>query len=1209
MVPDLTMTISTSTQNNAKPFVELIDNVTEFITIQQAGLTPTQIATAYNMPSSTGAGVKVGIISLGGGWLQSDLQKSMQALNLPVPTVNTVLLDGATGTFSTNDANSSLENTLDIYCIASTVPAADITIYIGQNQSFALSSNPAVTPTQNTNSSFGNLIQRAVDDGCDVISISWGLNEHQQISGNPYYVGDFLTTALSNAQQAGVTVLAASGDFGSASAGSSVSAGYPASSPLVTGVGGTNLTVTGNGLRATEMFSSSSGGGISQMFQVPIWQDLLTYKSDPDNAFYTLTKYFLGQNIGRGVPDISAPMNGYGMYYNGNLVTVGGTSASTPMMTGMVARFVSLSGTRMGNANAFFYQNKNSFNDITYGDDLFSQSTGYYVEPGWDPVSGLGAPDGIELYHSWENQVVTQHTTPAQNTTLKYGLGTTRIQQNGEWDYLKGMWITSSDNTWAPVKTGWVCRDDGTWERIYPTPKGVFTSNVTADGLTHTYYQHWPDSGNVLMIQNTGDADLTISNMQINDVAGKYSTFNPGILMPIKLAPDQAIDIPFTVSGNSSVGSFYGNVAFTSYSDYLGYANVTIPTRVNVLPDYNGIALVGSSPVLDAYIGDDVTSYSYSSYSSSVFTVPVGVNKMEFSVAGAGGGGGGNDSHAGSAGGSGYTINGILSVTAGDVINVYVGKGGSPGYSGTGNPGGVGGLNGAGYNGGNGGNSGYSGWSGSGGGGGGATVITKNGTPIIVAAGGGGGGGGGNWSYGYGQVSGKNGTNHSGANAPTKYEDGAGSGGGGGGFPGGIAGTLVGGDSGAYGGSDGYNLVPNGFTVSRANNAGGIGAGGNDGYALIKESGLSSSAAQTITIINSGNGADLEIYNAVSLKGYFAITGFTPNTTVGFDFNTYTGQTTQFVITPYATLGVGTYLDTLYITSNAVNHPGFSIPVTINVKVPNGNKIFETPGTHHWTVPPHVHSINLFATAGGGSGGTGFNFIGGGGGGGGSGGYQEIDNVKVTPGEVITVTVGDGGASDDNARARQVFPVSLPYAWNSFMNTYAVWTNSDGVSPVGVTVAFTRAWNASYTGSYSLHLSADNAATVTVDGTAIGSYSDFGSTGSFSFNAAQGNRIVTVHCTNYGGPAGVAATITDSNNNIVWTTRDLLDPGSGQSGMPTVVSGSFGTVYISGGASGASAYQTPVYSNYDGGGQDGGQDGTGDGAGDGGGGGGDGGGD
>lgn len=157
------MTIS----NIAHTFVKLLDIVPAGNLSQTGYLTPPQIATAYNMPTITGANVKIGIASLGGGWLPSDLESSMADIGYTMPNVTTVLLDGASNLFSPTDP-ASIENTLDLYCVSGIAPQANIVIYIGQNSP----------------SSWANVLNYAINDGCDVITMSWGIDESDITTAN-----------------------------------------------------------------------------------------------------------------------------------------------------------------------------------------------------------------------------------------------------------------------------------------------------------------------------------------------------------------------------------------------------------------------------------------------------------------------------------------------------------------------------------------------------------------------------------------------------------------------------------------------------------------------------------------------------------------------------------------------------------------------------------------------------------------------------------------------------------------------------------------------------------------------------------------------------------------------------------------------------------------------------------------------------------------
>ena len=75
----------------------------------------------------------------------------------------------------------------------------------------------------------------------------------------------------------------------------------------------------------------------------------------------------------------------------------------------------------------------------------------------------------------------------------------------------------------------------------------------------------------------------------------------------------------------------------------------------------------------------------------------------------------------------------------------------------------------------------------------------------------------------------------------------------------------------------------------------------------------------------------------------------------------------------------------------------------------HGSQSWTTPGTYTWTVPSGVNSVMGIATGGGGGG---FdynysNYVASGGGGGGT----NLNMINVTPGQVLTITVGLGGTA------------------------------------------------------------------------------------------------------------------------------------------------------------------------------------------------------
>ena len=415
-------------------------------------ITPQSISSVYNIPASNGVGVKVGIISLGGGFLQNDVNLSLTDMGLPVPSINFVSIDGMSNNF--DSGAYSIENTLDIYCIATMVPGAAISIYIAPNN----------------NSGLYNAIARAVADNCDVISISWGIDE-VNLTG-----GDFLNPVLSLAASNGITVLCCSGDFGSSSAsalapGSPPSAEYPSSSPYVVSVGGTSLSITPSQTRNYEYAAQSSGGGVSTLFSAPVWQSGLTYSTV--NAFGQSGPYNLTQ---RGVPDIAAPFYNYVLYFNGNLTSLNGTSAATPVMAGMIARFVALkNGQRPVNGavtiNTLFYSNPNLFFNSTF-DKAFSGKTGGLVTNNWsntnvnyayattanswNPVTGLGAPVGLSLYN-----LLPAYVPPAvTNSNI-------RIKTSpAVWSNVANVYVKTTATTWNQVQHAWIKTAQG-WQQRF----------------------------------------------------------------------------------------------------------------------------------------------------------------------------------------------------------------------------------------------------------------------------------------------------------------------------------------------------------------------------------------------------------------------------------------------------------------------------------------------------------------------------------------------------------------------------------------------------------------------------------------------------------------------------------------------------------------------------------------------------------------------
>jgi subtilase family serine protease len=170
---------------------------------------------------------------------------------------------------------------------------------------------------------------------------------------------------------------------------------FPADSPWVTSVGGTNLFLSSASSILSETGWSGSGGGFSHFSQMPSYQKRLPAR---------VQQQFNNQ---RGIPDVSAdnnPMTGLAVYRKGQWAITGGNS-SLLVWAGLQAIANQMAGHPLGFINPGLYKLATSanyqqdFHDITQGDNTNAQAgvKGYSAAAGWDPVTGLGTPNAEKL--------------------------------------------------------------------------------------------------------------------------------------------------------------------------------------------------------------------------------------------------------------------------------------------------------------------------------------------------------------------------------------------------------------------------------------------------------------------------------------------------------------------------------------------------------------------------------------------------------------------------------------------------------------------------------------------------------------------------------------------------------------------------------------------------------------------------------------------
>jgi kumamolisin len=335
--------------------------------------TPVQVGQLYQFPKVSASGQTIGIIELGGGFRQADINAYFKSLGQKPPTV--VAVPVGTGKNSPSNANSADgEVMLDIEVAGAVAPGARIAVYFAPN----------------TDQGFVDAIAQAIHDPVNkpsVISISWGSAEVNWT----LQAMNALDAACQSATALGITITVAAGDNGSSDA---VNDGkshvdFPASSPHVLACGGTNLQANGSQIADETVWNAqpqggATGGGVSNVFPLPAWQ---AGANVPKPAKPTR---------GRGVPDVSGdadPASGYIVRVDGKTFVIGGTSAVAPLWAGLIAVANQQNGKSAGFIQPAIYSAKGKgFRDIVKGNN-----GSYSAGPSWDPCTGLGSPVAPQL--------------------------------------------------------------------------------------------------------------------------------------------------------------------------------------------------------------------------------------------------------------------------------------------------------------------------------------------------------------------------------------------------------------------------------------------------------------------------------------------------------------------------------------------------------------------------------------------------------------------------------------------------------------------------------------------------------------------------------------------------------------------------------------------------------------------------------------------
>jgi subtilase family serine protease len=365
------------------------------------GLSPAQIQAAYGLGpllrrGIDGAGQTIVIVdSFGSPTIRPDLAHFDKTFGLPAPPAFRVIQPAGkvpAYTSSQNRAGWAAETSMDVEWAHVLAPGASILLVetpVSENE--GTSGFPQIVAAENY------VIGRHLGD---VISMSFDATEQTFPSRTALTA---LRSAFTRAAAPGyrITVVAGSGDDGASGETYDEQnlydqrvVAWPASDPLVTAVGGTQLDLAASGARRqADVAWSDSGGGLSEVFGRPAFQDAV--------------RGVTGAH--RGIPDISMDAScasGTSVYESfpsgpGRWTLGCGTSLATPLFAAVIALADQEAGHPLGLVNPGLYalagQARSGLVDVTSGSNSVQvrtgsggQVTGFRAAKGYDLVSGLG---------------------------------------------------------------------------------------------------------------------------------------------------------------------------------------------------------------------------------------------------------------------------------------------------------------------------------------------------------------------------------------------------------------------------------------------------------------------------------------------------------------------------------------------------------------------------------------------------------------------------------------------------------------------------------------------------------------------------------------------------------------------------------------------------------------------------------------------------
>ena len=397
-----------------KPHIRILPRFTSSISGNHY-TAPDDWETIYNVKPIAahgvdGTGITIAVVGQS-SILLSDIAAFRSAANLAAKAPTVLVPPGHTAPgFVSGDEE---ESDLDLEWSGAIAPNANILF---------------ITASATVGNGVDDSITYAIDNNvAPIMSTSYGLCEPDV--GSAQVQSQNLLFQQANAQ--GMTVVAAAGDEGADDCSTNgvpnlgYAVDYPASSPNVTGIGGTSFN-EGSGTYWGSTNNNNSGSALSYIPE-QVWNDGSDVAGGGGASIYaTKPSWQNGTGVpndnARDVPDLAfdaSPGHDGLLYCNEGWCTngfrnsgtyldvIGGTSAGAPSFAGVLALLVQQNGgTRLGNINPRLYalaaSSSDAFHDVTVGNNIVacqvgtatcpaSGTVGFNAGIGYDQASGWGS--------------------------------------------------------------------------------------------------------------------------------------------------------------------------------------------------------------------------------------------------------------------------------------------------------------------------------------------------------------------------------------------------------------------------------------------------------------------------------------------------------------------------------------------------------------------------------------------------------------------------------------------------------------------------------------------------------------------------------------------------------------------------------------------------------------------------------------------------